>query len=122
MSASRWTIRSFKLAADVSAKFQKDVDEKTAHERLRDKPERGEIGCQVHHRVPGKTQGGRTAARWHLVSLPDGTVVRAPAVQAFPVEQLCSKEAVDGAKGVPQVPGHKTHIFVLSSSSNRRCR
>ena len=48
-------------AADVSTKFQKGVDGKTAYERLKGKPYRGEIlefGCQVHHRVPGKTQGG----------------------------------------------------------------
>ena len=108
-------------AADVSTKFQKGVDGKTAYERLKDKPYRGEIlefGCQVHHRVPGKTQGGLLAARWHtgvwlgkrfasdehLVSMPDGTVVRARSVQAFPVEQLWSKEAVDRVKGMPWAP------------------
>ena len=55
-------------AADVSTKFQKGVDGKTAYERLKGKPNRGEIrefGCQVHHRVPRKTQGGLLAARWH---------------------------------------------------------
>ena len=55
-------------AADVSTKFQKGVDGKTAYERLKGKPYQGEIlefGCQVHHRVPGKSQGGLLAARWH---------------------------------------------------------
>ena len=68
--------------------------------------------------VPGKTQGGLLAARWHtgvwfgkrfssdehLVSMLDGTVVRARAVQAFPVEQRWSKEAVDRVKGMPWAP------------------
>ena len=40
----------------------------------------------------------------HLVSMPDGTVVRARSVQAFPVEQLWSKEAVDRVKGMPWAP------------------
>ena len=74
-------------AADVSKKFRKGVDGKTAYERLTGKPYRGEIlefGCQ--DRVPGNTQGGLLAARWHtgvwlgkrfasdehLVSMPDG--------------------------------------------------
>ena len=36
--------------------------------------------------------------------MPDGTVVRARSVQAFPVEQLWSKDAVDRVKGMPWAP------------------
>ena len=94
------------------------VDGKTVYESLKVKRYRGEIlefGCRVHHSVPGKTQGGLLAARWHtgvwfgkrcaidehLVSMPDGTVVCARAVQASPVEHLWSKEAVVRVKGMP---------------------
>ena len=65
----RWLVEH---GADVSTKFLQGVYGKTAYERLKGKPYRGEIlefGCQVHHRVPGKTQGG--ISFWQLA----GTLV-----------------------------------------------
>ena len=125
MSASRWTIRSFSgwwsTLPMCRRSFKRAWTERLPTKRLKGKPYRGEVlqfGCQVHHRVPGKTPGGLLAARWqtgvrlgkrfasdeHLVSMPDGTVVRARSVEVFPVEQLWSKEAVDRVKGMPWAP------------------
>ena len=45
--------------------------------------------------------------------MPDGTVVRARSVQAFPVEQLWSKDAVDRVKGMPKAPTGTFHLYRL---------
>jgi len=108
-------------AADMYTKFYVGDDGCTAYRRLKGKECRGELlefGCLVYHRVPGKTQGGLLSARWvsgiwlgkrfaseeHIVSMPDGKVVRARAVQAYPQEAMWSQESVMAVVGVPWAP------------------
>ena len=92
------------LCADWLTKFNRGEDGLTPIERLKGRSYRGEVldfGTKVWHKVPGKTQGGDTRPRWlegvwlgvrfntneHVVGLPDGRVVRARNVAAWPEEK-----------------------------------
>ena len=80
-------------AADLPTKFNVvNNTGLTPYELLKKKPFKGEVyefGCQVLHRIPGKTRGGDMSRRWlegtylgsrftsgeHIVGLLDGSVV-----------------------------------------------
>ena len=110
-----WVI---KHSADLITRLAEGSDGQTAWQRLRGRPFRGEmleIGCQILHRVPGKVQGGLLQDRWlsgtylgkrwaseeHIISMEDGKVVRARAVQEEPEERRWVREKVEGIVGVP---------------------
>ena len=91
-----WLVRH---AADLLNKRHVGKDGRTAYERMRGRPYRGELlafGTPILHRISGKVQGGVLVDRWneglwlgkaassdeHLVSTTVGTVVRARCVKA----------------------------------------
>ena len=77
-----------------------------------------QFGSRVWHRTPGKAQGGLMQPRWyegvwigktfssdeHIVSMPDGRIVRARSVRSFPEGEKWSKEALDQITGKPWAP------------------
>ena len=105
-------------AADVATKYGRGHDGVSPYRRLKGKDCKGELfefGCRVYHRVPGKTQGGlmiprclegiwlgkRLAIEEHIVSMPDGRVVRTRAVQAVAEEMQWCRDRVLGVTGLP---------------------
>jgi len=107
--------------ADLHNKFHVYPDGKTSFERIKGKRHQGEIlefGQRVHHRVPGKVQGGLMAPRWlpgiwlgkrfeseeHIIGMESGKVVRARAVRSLPEGSMWSKEALLRVAGVPWRP------------------
>ena len=92
-----WILRH---ATDLLNKYAVGVDGKTAWQRLRGTPYRGEMlsfGARVLHRMSGKMQGGLLVDRWtlghwigknslsdeHLVLTDAGTVIRARSVRSL---------------------------------------
>ena len=88
-------------SADLYNKFHADRAGRTAYQRVKGRPYHGErlpFGAKIWHRTAGKVSGGVMAARWHeglwlgktfasdehIVSMPNGDVVRARSVRYFP--------------------------------------
>ena len=101
-------------AADLATRCVEGDDGRTAWTRLK----RGDLidfGSQVLHRVPGKVEGGLLQARWlpgtwlgkrwatneHVVSLPNGRVVRARAVKHLMRGESSDKEKFAAVTGAP---------------------
>ena len=125
-------------AADVATKYLKGEDGLSAYQRLKAKECRGELlefGCRVQHRIPGKPQGGLMTPRWvdgiwlgkrftsdeHIVSLPDGRVVRTRAVQSFPEATKWDLTALNTVVGLPWAPsGTLSHpTFTVPKADER---
>ena len=125
-------------SADIASKFVRGDDGITAYRRLKGKDSRGEMlefGSRVSHRIPGKTQGGLMTPRWlegvwlgkryisdeHIVSMPDGRVVRTRAVQALPEETRWSADSIKAVTGLPWAPtGTLQHpTFAMPTASER---
>jgi len=108
-------------AADLHNKFHVYADGKTSYEKVKGRKYKGEIlefGQAVHHRVPGKTQGGLMAPRWlpgtwigkrfsseeHVVATASGKIVRTRAVRSLPTGSMWRKEEIEKIVGLPWKP------------------
>lgn len=110
-------------AADVLTKCQVLKDGRTAYENIKGRKYTGvmlEFGCVVMHKVESKVEGGVMAPRWirgiwlgkifgtdeHIVTMPDGSVVRSPAVKLH-AERPWDREFFYSIRGKPWDPSGK---------------
>ena len=107
-------------AADLLNKCHVASDGKSAYERLKKRPHRGELlpfGATVMFRIAGKVPGGVMTERWHLgtwlgkrfhteehivARKGDGLVIRSRAVKLMP--EVTTTEDLDAIKGSPWAP------------------
>ena len=108
-------------ATDILNKSHVASDGKSAYERLKKRPHRGELlplGASVMFRVAGKVAGGLMTERWqlgtwlgkrfhteeHIVAREgDGLVIRSRAVKVMP--EPTTMDDLDAMKGSPWPPG-----------------
>ena len=107
-------------ATDILNKCHVASDGKSAYERLKKRPHRGELlpfGTAVMFRVAGKVPGGLMSERWHLgtwlgkrfhteehivARKGDGLVLRSKAVKVMP--ESTTMDDLDAIKGSPWAP------------------
>ena len=107
-------------ATDILNKCHEASDGKSAYERLKKRPHRGELlpfGASVMFRVAGKVPGGLMTERWHMgtwlgrqfhteehivARKGDGLVIRSRAVKVMP--EPTTMDDLDAIKGSPWPP------------------
>ena len=107
--------------ADILTKCAVGRDGRTPYERIKGKKYHGEMfefGSVVHVKLQGKLQGGLMQERWvtgvwlgkrwssdeHIISLPNGKVVRARDARPEPDERAFDLNMFDAIRGTPSDP------------------